>query len=96
MRSTALSYERAEAAANLEAQSAAEQLQCELDACNAARQQLVQQQHQAEYKLATAGEALAAATNEIEQLTMALEAATARQYTQQVQTKALEAVKHRS
>lgn len=84
VRSRALTYEQAEAAARSEAYSALEQVQQELEAANAARQQLQRQQQEADQKLAATGEALTAATSEVEQLTLALEAAAQRQQQQEV------------
>lgn len=74
-----LAYERAEAAAKSEEDSALERVQLELEAAEAARQQLRHQQQEADQKLAAAGHALAAATTEIQHLTAALEAATSQQ-----------------
>lgn len=60
-----INYERAEAAVQSEAHSAVHQLQQQLAQLSAERQE-------ADSKLSAAGQALEAATNEIEQLTAAL------------------------
>lgn len=72
----AINYERAEAAAKLEAEVAVEEAQTQLQAGQFAQQQLHQQlamrEQQTEARLAAAADALTAATAEIEQLSMQL------------------------
>lgn len=72
----AVKYERAEAAAKLEAELAVEESQAQLHAAWLAQQQLQQQldmrEQQTEARLAAAADALTAATAEIEQLSMQL------------------------
>lgn len=72
----ALRFERAEAAAKLEAEVAVEEAQTQLQAAHLAQQQLQQQldmrEQQTEARLAAAADALTAATAEIEQLSMQL------------------------
>jgi phosphoribosylaminoimidazole carboxylase (NCAIR synthetase) len=68
----AVKYERADAAAKLEAEVAVEEAQAQLHAARLAQQQLDMREQQTEARLAAAADALTAATAEIEQLSMQL------------------------